>query len=186
MKKAYIFLANGFEEVEALTVVDLFRRAGMEIATVSIEAEKIVESSHRVRVEADFLLPEVKGTMADVLILPGGMPGTTNLQECEALMEMILGLHASGAYIAAICAAPSVLAGLGLLDGKKATSYPSFEDKLSMADYQYDSVVVDGQIITSRGMGTAIEFGLKLIELLEGSQKAGEVAKSIVYRVEGK
>ncbi|MDO4556801.1 MAG: DJ-1/PfpI family protein, partial [Lachnospiraceae bacterium] len=93
-----------------------------------------------------------------------------------------LGLHAAGAYICAICAAPSVLAQLGLLDGKKATSYPSFEEKLSMADYQYDSVVVDGNIVTSRGVGTAIDFGLKLIELLKGNEDATEVAASIVYK----
>lgn len=185
MKKVYIFLADGFEEIEALTVVDLLRRAGIEAPTVSIQDGKTVTGAHQIKVEADFLLSEVKGTMADMLVLPGGMPGTTNLLECEPLMEMVLGLHAAGAYIAAICAAPSILAQLGLLEGKKATSYPSFEEKLSGASYCYDSVVMDGQIITSRGLGTAIDFALKIIEVLAGEQEAERIAHSIVYEKEG-
>lgn len=185
MTKAYIFLANGFEEIEALTVVDLLRRAGIEAPTVSIQDGKMVTGSHGIKVEADFLFSEVKGTMADILVLPGGMPGTTNLLAYEPLMEMVLGLYSAGSYISAICAAPSILEELGLLEGKKATSYPSFEEKLKSAEYSYDSVVVDGQIITSRGMGTAIDFALKIIELLLGEEKAEEMAESIVYKTEG-
>lgn len=185
MKKAYIFLAEGFEEIEALTVVDLLRRAGIEAPTVSIQDMKQVKGAHGIKVEADFLFSEIRGTMADILVLPGGMPGTTNLLGYEPLMDMILGLHGAGAYIGAICAAPSILAELGLLDGKKATSYPSFEEKLTMADYSYDSVVADGQIITSRGLGTAIDFALKIIEVLLGENTAKAIADSVVYQTEG-
>lgn len=186
MKKAYIFLANGFEEVEALTVVDLLRRAGIEAPTVSVQEDKIVEGSHGIKVEADFLFAEVKGTMADAVVLPGGIPGTPNLLACEPLMEMVLGLHAAGSYICAICAAPTILGKLGLLDGKKATCYPSCEADMPAADYRTDSVVTDGQFVTSRGVGTAIDFGLKIIELLAGEKEAAEIAESIIYRAEGR
>ena len=185
MKKAYIFLADGFEEIEALTVVDLLRRAGVEAVTVSIQKEKSATGSHGIKVDTDFLLSELKGNLADAIVLPGGMPGTTNLENCDELMEMVLGMHAAGSIIAAICAAPSIFAHLGLLDGKKATSYPCFEEELSMADYQYDPVVADGKIVTGRGAGTAIDFSLKLIEILEGEEKAKEIAEEIIYKAKG-
>ncbi len=183
MKKVYIFLADGFEEIEGLTVVDLLRRAGIEAVTVSIKEDKMVTGAHGISVMADFLFEEIKGTMADMAVLPGGMPGTTNLLACEPLMDMILGLHSAGAYVAAICAAPSILAEIGLLEGKKATSYPGFEEKMTMAEYVYEPVVQDGQVITSRGMGTAIDFSLKLIEILEGEAKAKEISDSIIYKM---
>lgn len=185
MNKAYIFVADGFEEIEGLTVVDLLRRAGIEAPTVSITEDKMVTGSHGISVKADFLFSEIKGTMADVVVLPGGMPGTTNLLACEPLMDMVLGLYSAGSYVAAICAAPSILAEIGLLDGKKATSYPGFEEKMTMADYVYEPVVQDGQIITSRGLGTAIEFALKIIEVLLGEEKAQQISDSIIYRLEG-
>lgn len=183
MKKVYIFLADGFEEIEGLTVVDLLRRAGIEAVTVSIKKDKMVTGAHGISVMADFLFEEIKGTMADMAVLPGGMPGTTNLLACEPLMDMVLGLHSAGAYVAAICAAPSILAEIGLLEGKKATSYPGFEEKMTMAEYVYEPVVQDGQVITSRGMGTAIDFSLKLIEILEGEAKAKEISDSIIYKM---
>lgn len=183
MKKVYIFLADGFEEIEGLTVVDLLRRAGIEAVTVSIKEDKMVTGAHGISVMADFLFEEIKGTMADMAVLPGGMPGTTNLLACEPLMDMVLGLHSAGAYVAAICAAPSILAEIGLLEGKKATSYPGFEEKMTMAEYVYEPVVQDGQVITSRGMGTAIDFSLKLIEILEGEAKAKEISDSIIYKM---
>ena len=186
MNKAYIFLADGFEEIEALTVVDLLRRAGIEAPMVSIKEEKQVTGSHSISVQADLLLSEVKGTLADAAVLPGGMPGTINLLECEPLMEMVLGLYAAGSYVAAICAAPSILAAIGLLDGKKATSYPGFEEKMTMAEYVYEPVAQDGRIITSRGLGTAIDFALKIIENLLGIDKAQEISDSIIYRMDEK
>lgn len=183
MKKVYIFLADGFEEIEGLTVVDLLRRAGIEAVTVSIKEDKMVTGAHGISVMADFLFEEIKGTMADMAVLPGGMPGTTNLLAYEPLMDMVLGLHSAGAYVAAICAAPSILAEIGLLEGKKATSYPGFEEKMTMAEYVYEPVVQDGQVITSRGMGTAIDFSLKLIEILVGEAKAKEISDSIIYKM---
>ena len=182
MKKAYIFLADGFEEIEALTVVDLLRRAEVEAVMVSIKEGKEVIGAHNIRVQADLLLSEVLGTLADIAVLPGGMPGTLNLEACEPLMEMVLGLYEAGSYVAAICAAPSILAHIGLLEGKKATSYPNFEDHFTMAEYLYDPVVKDGRIITSRGLGTAIEFALAIIEELLDKEAAQAVADSVIYK----
>ena len=132
MKKAYIFLANGHEEVEALMVVDLLRRAGLDIATVSITGDKMVTSSHNVTYATDLLFEEVEGNMVDLVVLPGGLPGTTNLLAFEPLMKMVLAHHDAGKLVAAICAAPSVLAELGILDGKKGTSDNTLKINLSI------------------------------------------------------
>jgi 4-methyl-5(b-hydroxyethyl)-thiazole monophosphate biosynthesis len=180
MKKAYIFLANGHEEVEALMVVDLLRRAGLDIATVSITGDKMVTSSHNVTYKADFLFEEVEGNMVDLVVLPGGLPGTTNLLAFEPLMNMVKAHNEAGKLVAAICAAPSVLAELGILDGKKGTSYPGFGTKIE--NFVDAPVVVDGNVITSRGLGAAIDFGLALIELLVDETKAKEIAAAIQYR----
>lgn len=180
MKKAYIFLANGHEEVEALMVVDLLRRAGLDISTVSITGSKMVTSSHNVTYEADLLFSEVEGNLVDLVVLPGGLPGTTNLLEFEPLMDMVRAHNEAGKYVAAICAAPSILAELGILDGKRGTSYPGFGTKI--ANYVEEPVVVDGNVITGRGLGAAIDFGLKLIELLVDKEKADAVSAAIMYR----
>lgn len=183
MKKAYIFLANGHEEVEALMVVDLLRRAGLDISTVSITDSKMVTSSHNVTYEADLLFSEVEGNLVDLVVLPGGIPGTPNLLAFEPLMNMVKAHNEAGRYVAAICAAPSILAELGILDGKKGTSYPGFGTKIE--NFVDAPVVVDGNVITSRGLGAAIDFGLALIELLVSEQKAKEIAAAIQYRQEG-
>ena len=183
MKKAYIFLANGHEEVEALMVVDLLRRAGLDISTVSITDSKMVTSSHNVTYEADLLFSEVEGNLVDLVVLPGGIPGTPNLLAFEPLMNMVNAHNEAGRYVAAICAAPSILAELGILDGKKGTSYPGFGTKIE--NFVDAPVVVDGNVITSRGLGAAIDFGLALIELLVSEQKAKEIAAAIQYRQEG-
>ncbi len=180
MKKAYIFLANGHEEVEALMVVDLLRRAGLDISTVSITDSKMVTSSHNVTYEADLLFSEVEGNLVDLVVLPGGIPGTPNLLAFEPLMNMVKAHNEAGKYVAAICAAPSILAELGILDGKKGTSYPGFGTKIE--NFVDAPVVVDGNVITSRGLGAAIDFGLALIELLVSEQKAKEIAAAIQYR----
>ncbi len=180
MKKAYIFLANGHEEVEALMVVDLLRRAGLDISTVSITDTKTVTSSHNVTYQADLLFSDVEGTMADLVILPGGLPGTPNLRAFEPLMDMLRAHHEAGKYVAAICAAPSVLAEIGILDGKKGTSYPGFGKDIE--NYVEEPVVVDGNVITGRGLGAAIDFGLALIELLIDKEKADAVSAAIMYR----
>ena len=183
-KKVYLFLADGFEDIEALTVVDMLRRAGVQIVTVSIMGRREVTTSHRVTVLADALFEEVEGALGEaaVLVLPGGQPGTTNLGNHQGLCEALLAYAAAGGHVAAICAAPTVLNRLGLLEGKKATSYPSCEPQMDrVGQYLQDRVVVDGNITTSRGMGTAIDFSLSLIQDLCGEKKAEELAAAIVY-----
>ena len=181
MKKAYIFLADGFEEVEALTPADLLRRAGAEVTLVSINGKKEVTGSHKITVAADSTFEETDFEGADLLILPGGMPGTLNLKACEPLGTLLKEAEGKGTKLAAICAAPTVLGSLGLLDGKKAVCYPGFEDGLGEAEVLYERVVTDGQITTSRGLGTAISFSLSLIAQLFDQEKADEIRKGIVY-----
>ena len=183
MKKVSIFLAEGFEEVEALTPADLLRRAGAEVTLVSIGNEKKVAGSHGIIITADRLFVDTDFADADLLILPGGMPGTLNLKACDPLLELLKEHNARGRKLAAICAAPTVLGHAGLLDGKHATCYPGCEDGLTGAICETTPVVTDGTITTSRGVGTAIPFALSLIAQLYGQEKADEIAKSIVYEV---
>ena len=181
MAKTVIFLADGFEEIEALTVVDLLRRAGIEITTASIMGRKNVTGSHNITVEADALLDEIDFNNTDMLILPGGMPGTTNLDNCEPLKAQISKFNDQGKMLAAICAAPTVYGKMGLLQGKKATCFPGREPDLLGADVQISETVKDDNFITSRGMGTAIPFGLAIIGHYQGAEAASEMAKKIVY-----
>ncbi len=182
MQKTAIFLADGFEEIEALTVVDLLRRAGIEITMVSIMEGRSVYGSHRIGVEADTVLTGFNFDDIDMIILPGGQPGTTNLYACEVLKEKINEFNAAGKMLAAICAAPTVYGRMELLEGKKATCYPGCEADLKGADYQTTEVAKDGNFITSRGMGTAIPFGLAIIEHFQGTGAAEDMARKIVYR----
>ena len=181
-KNIYLFLAEGFEEVEALAVVDILRRSGLGCTMVSIMEQKEVESSHQVTVKADCLLSEVDFAAADMLILPGGMPGTVNLGNCEPLAEQLRAFHQEGKMLGAICAAPSVLGKNGILQGKTATCHPGFEEKLTGAKLVVDEVAVDGNVITSRGMGTAIPFGLAIVEYYLGREEAQKLEKALVYR----
>lgn len=180
MEKILLFLAEGFEEIEALTVVDLLRRANLDITMVAIGETLEVTGSHQICVKADVLLKDISWE-ADMLVLPGGMPGTLNLGACNVLTEKLKEFSETGKKVAAICAAPSVLGKNNILQGKKATCYPGFEEQLLGATYKKESVVVDGNVITSRGMGTAIEFGLTIIEQFLGSEKAKEIEESIIY-----
>ena len=181
MSKAAIFFGTGYEEIEALTVVDILRRAGEEIEMVSIMEEKRVTGSHGVTVEMDRLLAEVEFDALDVLVLPGGMPGTKNLEACEALMEQVDAFVKGGKIVAAICAAPSILGHRGHLQGKKACSFPTFEDHLEGAEVCKCPAVIDGNIITGRGMGAAILFGLAILEKLQGKEAAEAMAEKIVF-----
>lgn len=181
MSKVYIFLADGFEEVEGLTVVDLMRRAGIDMQMISIKDTKEITSSHGVTIQADSTFEKTDFSDAEMMVLPGGMPGTKHLSEYTPLMELLKNFYNKGGKVAAICAAPSVLADLGILEGRKATSYPSFMDKLKGAVLTEEPVAVDGNVTTSRGLGTAIDFGLSLIGQLRGMEKAQEIAQSIVY-----
>lgn len=181
MNLVYVFCADGFEEVEGLTTVDLLRRAEFEVKTVSIMGQKQVTGSHQITIETDMLFEDIKEE-ADLLVLPGGLPGTNYLRKHEGLEELLKKQYEREGWIAAICAAPSVFAGLGFLKGRKATSYPGCVDSTECGCYVEESVAVDGHVITSRGVGTAIDFALRLIEELKGKEKADQIASSILYR----
>ena len=181
MKRIWAFLAEGFEEVEALTVVDILRRAKYEVTTVSITEDLFVTSSHNVVIKADKKMTELESELPDVVFLPGGMPGTRNLEQVPLLMEQVKVFAAAGKYIAAICAAPSVFGHLGLLSGKNACCYPGFEEELTGANVSFKRCESDGNIITSRGMGCAIDFSLKIIEKLKGEDVASQIGRQIIY-----
>lgn len=181
MSKVVVFLADGHEECEALIPADLLRRAGVEVVLASITGSLEVNGSHGIRVTADALAEEVDYTDADLLFLPGGLPGTTHLGESALVKEKVLEFAGQGKKLAAICAAPSVFGGLGLLDGRNATSHPGFEDKLGGANVTGHAFDVDGNITTGRGLGAAIPFGLSLVAQLAGQETADRIAAAIAY-----
>jgi len=178
----YIFLADGFETVEALGVVDMLRRAGVDICTVSMNATKEVTTSHRVTVLADTIFDENDYESAEMLILPGGMPGTNNLKANEKLCQVLIKHNDKNGKLAAVCAAPSILGELGFLKGKKACCFPGFEDKLIGANVSMREVEADGNCITSRGMGTVIPFSGKIIETLADKETADRILNAIQYK----
>ena len=181
MSRVCVFLADGFEEIEGLTVVDILRRAGVDVSMVSITQDRIATGSHGIRVETDMRIKDVDFSSVEMLVLPGGMPGTLHLGACRELTDMLLQFHGSGKKVAAICAAPSVLGDLGILKGRDAVCYPGFEERLTGANVTQAKVAVDGNVTTSRGMGTAIPFALALVEQLVSKEKALEVKESIIY-----
>lgn len=181
MAKVYIFLADGYEEIEGLTVVDLLRRASIEIFMVSVTGNINVTGAHHITTSADLLFEDVDFTDADMLVLPGGMPGTVHLEEHEGLDKLLKEFHAKGKSLAAICAAPSILGTKELLKGKNATCYPGYEEKLIGASVRNEIVVVDGNIITSKGMGTTIDFSLSLIKDIKGAAEAKKIADAIQF-----
>lgn len=178
----YVFLADGFEEIEALTPVDLLRRAGVDVSTVSIyPGRKEVTGARKISVNADLTIDDADTDAAELIVLPGGMPGTNNLRECERLMEIVDSFNEKGKRIAAICAAPAkILGSKGLLKGKNATCYPGLESMMEGATPVIKTVVTDGNITTSRGLGTAVDFACEIITLLCGEEKAKEIRTSVV------
>lgn len=180
MKKAIVFLANGFEEMEALGTVDILRRGGIEVTTVSITTDPVVIGAHNVPVTADTTLNNALLNDADALILPGGMPGASNLNDSEAVKEALLGQYREGRIVAAICAAPMVLGGLGLLKGRKATCYPGFEPKLIGANVTGEAVEVSDNVITGKGPGLVMNFGLALVAAIKNDAVAEEVAAGLL------
>ncbi|CAK7071859.1 MAG: Protein/nucleic acid deglycase 3 [Parabacteroides sp.] len=180
MKKAFVFLATGFEEMEAIGTVDILRRGGIEAKTVSITNEQKVCGAHGVEITADLLFADADFTEADALILPGGMPGSNNLNACEPLKEALLQQYRQGKIVAAICAAPLVLGGLGLLKGRKATCYPSFEATLIGATATGEAVEKDGNVITGKGPGLVMEFALALVAAIKGDAVTEEVAAGLL------
>ena len=179
--KVCVFLAEGFEEIEALTVVDILRRAKIDTSLVSVTGDKQVTSSHKISVLADELFENVDFAQVDMIVLPGGMPGTLNLEAHEGLMEQVDNFYKEEKWMAAICAAPSIFGHKGMLDGKEACSYPDFESHLEGAQVVRNSVSVAGKIITSRGMGTAIPFALEICRQLLGEEIAADISSAIIY-----
>lgn len=181
MSKLAIFFGTGFEEIEALTVVDLCRRAGLDIDMVSITGQMQVTGSHNITVAMDKTYDQVDFDDVDMIILPGGMPGTKNLEAYEPLMEQLDAFMEAGKCISAICAAPSIFGHRGYLKGKKACSYPAFESHLEGAEVLDVPAVVCENITTGRGMGAAIDFGLAIVERYKGEEEADALAKAIVF-----
>lgn len=180
MKTVIVFLADGFEECEGLLTVDLLRRAEVNVVTASIMGRKEILSSHGIRLEADTLAEDAPYDEADMIMLPGGYLGTKNLSESTFVRNKCLEF-ADGRLVAAICAAPSILASLGLLEGKEATCHPSVEGQMAGAKLTYESVAVSGNITTGQGLGAAIPFALKLVETLVDQETAEKIAKAICY-----
>ncbi len=182
MEYIYLFLAEGFEEVEALGTVDVLRRAGLPVKTVSVMEQLEVTGSHQVTVKADMLFDEESLRDAEMLILPGGMPGSLNLSEHEGLRRVILAFFAAGRPMAAICAAPMVYGKLGLLKNKKVTCYPGFEEYLEGAVPTGALVEHDANIITGKGPGATFEFAMAIVAKFCGEAKVAELKQGMLLR----
>ncbi len=181
MKTVYAFLADGVEEVEALMVIDLLKRSKkLNVVMVSVKEELVVEGSHGIRFFADKIIDEIDFNTGDCIFLPGGAVGTENLAACKELEENILKYNKQGKWLAAICAAPSIYGQLGILKDKKATSYPTFAEKMNCKEYG-GSVVTDGNFITAKGLGVALELGLEMITRLTDEETSEMVADQIQY-----
>ena len=183
MSKIAIFFAEGYEEIEALAVVDICRRCKLDIDMVSVTEEKQVAGSHGINVEMDKTFSQIDFAEYDMLVLPGGLKGTLGLEAHEGLMAQIDAFYASGKYIGAICAAPSIFGHKGILKGRKACSYPDFESHLEGATVTVGPVEISDNVITSRGMGTAMDFGLAIASVFVGKEEAEKTAKKFIYEV---
>lgn len=182
MSKTGIFMANGCEEIEGLTVVDILRRAGLEITMISISESTSVTGSHGITFLADAVFEDVNFDELDGIVLPGGMPGTLKLGEHDGVVSIIKKFADENKLTAAICAAPSVLGAAGILNGKHAVCHPGFEEKLTGAVVSEDTVASDGNVITSRGMGTAIDFALAIVNYYKDEAAVADLKKKLVYR----
>ena len=181
MTQVAAFMADGMEEVECLAVVDILRRAEVEVLLVSMTDKLEVTGSHDITIKADVVFGNADFSKTEVLFLPGGMPGTQRLMEHKGLQELLVKFHKENKRLAAICAAPSVLGGLGILDEVEATSHPSVEGKLGGAIYTKKGVITHGTISTGRGLGYALDLGLELVRLLVSPEKAEEIRSAIQY-----
>ena len=177
----YMFLGTGFEETEAIAPLDLLRRAGLKVLTVGLNG-KTVYGGHGIGVEADIEIDQLDLTDLEMVILPGGLGGVASIRGCEKAMEAIRFAYENGKYTAAICAGPTILAELGITDGKKATCYPGCEEQMGTAIMVETAAVTDGKVITGTSAGCAIPFGLALIAALKGREEADRIAKQIVIR----
>ena len=181
MSKAGVFLADGMEEVECLAVVDMLRRGGVDTVMISVMGNRLVTGAHGITVLADAVFEEADFSDCDLLFLPGGVPGTPNLASHEGLRRLLREFAAAGKRLAAICAAPSILGGLGLLEGRTATCYPGWEKKLNGAVHTVQGVVTDGTVTTARSVGFAVDMGIELVRLLEGEETALAVREAILH-----
>ena len=187
----YVHLADGFEEIEAITVVDVLRRAGIDVRTVAIHAENeipadaqaaLIKGAHDIKIKADLLFKDADYTKCDMIVLPGGMPGAANLGAHKGLTSAIKEFASAGKPLAAICAAPMIFGNLGILAGKRATIYPGMESFLKGAEAVQDRVAVDGNFITSRGPATAMDFALAIVEFLKSGGSADKLAADMLCR----
>lgn len=181
MSKVYAFLAEGFEETEAIAVIDVMKRGGIEVVMVSVGDGINVKGVHGITICADKTIDDIDIKDADMLFLPGGVPGTTNLAACKELENALIDYNNKGKKIAAICAAPSIPGQLGILKGKEVTCYPGWEDKLCGAIHKNVKVVTSDNVSTGKGMGAAIDLGLEIVKIFCGEDKAIEVGKAIQY-----
>ena len=177
----YMLLGTGFEETEAIAPLDLLRRAGVEILTVGLNG-KVIRGSHGICVEADIEISQLDLTNLEMIILPGGLGGVASIRACDAAMKAVRFAWENGKYTAAICAGPTVLADLGIVDDKNATCYPGCEENMGSAKMVEAAAVTDGKLITGTSAGCAIPFGLALIAALKGQEEADRIAKQIVIR----
>ncbi|KAG7396097.1 hypothetical protein PHYBOEH_002799 [Phytophthora boehmeriae] len=183
MPTALIPIADGSEEIEAISLADILTRGGVDVtlATVGLKPDNIVIMSRGVKIQGDISIEDCKDKSFDLIVVPGGMPGAEHLRDSKELVTLLQQQKQSGKLYGAICAAPAVVLHThGLLTPGAATSYPSFESKMTGVDYQHDAVVVNGQCVTSQGPGTAMAMGVKLVELLCGQEKAQTVAKGLL------
>jgi 4-methyl-5(b-hydroxyethyl)-thiazole monophosphate biosynthesis len=178
--RVVVCFAAGFEEIEAITIVDVLRRGGVDVTTASIDGAEWVMGSHDIPVRVDAALGDLSPTDFGMAVLPGGMPGSANLRDSALVRSFICDVHAQGGYACAICAAPIALQAAGLLKGRRATSYPSFADQLTDAEYSEDRVVVDQRIATSRGAGTALAFSYALLEELGLKAEADQLRQGML------
>ena len=179
MKKVILFFANGTEEIEALTAVDLLRRAGAEVTLVGVGGKEVI-GSHGIRITADISEDEISSYDYDMAVVPGGMPGTTHMDESAAVDKTLAEVYKNGGFLAAICAAPLVLGKRGYLNGKEAICYPGFESYLQGASVSASRVCRDGRVITAAGAGVALAFALALIGALYGEEKANAIRASVL------
>lgn len=181
MAKVVVPLADGFEEIEAMSIVDILRRANIEVVLAGLH-DGFITSARGVKVIPDVTIDRVKADEFDMIVLPGGQPGSDNLNADKRVRELILEFNKKGKPTGAICAAPYVLANAGILQGKKATSYPTYREKITGAVYTDEDVVEDGNIITSRGPATAACFALKIVEKLKGKEIAENIEKAMLFK----
>ncbi len=186
MKQVVVPLAHGFEEIETVTVVDILRRAGISVTLAGVEADApptAIEGRTGIKVVPDRSIREVRASEFDMIVLPGGLKGTQTLQNDPHVARLLLSMEEDKRYIAAICAAPTVLAANRMIAGRRLTSHPSVKDQLAGAVYDEGRVVVDGRLVTSRGPGTAMEFAMALVEILVGRQKVEEVNQGVLAKL---